>query len=159
MCRIALPPATLTSTCAAPRACPTQADFFHDLHALGCREPDVLTRVSEYIPEIIEYVQRIIANGMAYESNGSVYFDTRNFRYGGGAAGAGGAQGWGRRCWGWGRAEPACGAVSVWDRECAGDVLRFGTRLACGSETGVAMLQSVVPLDTIVLQRVLALRS
>lgn len=57
-----------------------EADFFQDLDALGCRHPDVLTRVSEYIPEIVEYVERIIANGMAYESNGSVYFDTRNFR-------------------------------------------------------------------------------
>ena len=57
-----------------------EADFFEDLAALGCRDPDVLTRVSEYIPEIIAYVERIIANGMAYESNGSVYFDTRNFR-------------------------------------------------------------------------------
>ncbi|KAG1654827.1 hypothetical protein FOA52_009108 [Chlamydomonas sp. UWO 241] len=57
-----------------------EADFFDDLQALGCRNPDVLTRVSEYIPEIISYVEKIIANGMAYESNGSVYFDTRSFR-------------------------------------------------------------------------------
>ncbi|GAX84748.1 hypothetical protein CEUSTIGMA_g12170.t1 [Chlamydomonas eustigma] len=57
-----------------------EADFLEDMDSLGCRPPDVLTRVSEYIPEIIEYVQRILDNGMAYESNGSVYFDTRNFK-------------------------------------------------------------------------------
>lgn len=39
----------------------------------------MLTRVSEYIPEVIEYIQKIIANGFAYESNGSVYFDVASF--------------------------------------------------------------------------------
>lgn len=52
------------------------------MDSLGCRRPDVLTRVSEYMPEIIAYVQRIVDNGMAYVSNGSVYFDTHNFRWG-----------------------------------------------------------------------------
>lgn len=41
--------------------------------------PDVLTRVSEYIPEVIEYIKKIIENGFAYESNGSVYFDVAGF--------------------------------------------------------------------------------
>ena len=50
------------------------------MDALGCRRPDVITRVSEYMPEIVSYVQRIIGNGMAYASNGSVYFDTQAFR-------------------------------------------------------------------------------
>ncbi|KAG2499369.1 hypothetical protein HYH03_002944 [Edaphochlamys debaryana] len=57
-----------------------EREFLEDMDSLGCRRPDVLTRVSEYIPEIIEYVQRIVNNGMAYESNGSVYFDTASFR-------------------------------------------------------------------------------
>lgn len=38
-----------------------------------------MTRVSEYVPEIVAYVQRIIDNGLAYESNGSVYFDVSKF--------------------------------------------------------------------------------
>lgn len=41
--------------------------------------PTVLTRVSEYIPEIIAYIEKIIANGLAYESNGSVYFNVCGF--------------------------------------------------------------------------------
>ena len=57
-----------------------QAEFFEDMAALGVRMPDVLTRVVEFLPEIIAYVQRIVDNGMAYESNGSVYFDTVKFR-------------------------------------------------------------------------------
>jgi cysteinyl-tRNA synthetase len=43
---------------------------------LGVREPDVLTRVTEYVPEIVKFVESIIAQGLAYESGGSVYFDT-----------------------------------------------------------------------------------
>ena len=34
-----------------------QAEFTQDMDALGCRRPDVLTRVSEYIGEVVEYVQ------------------------------------------------------------------------------------------------------
>jgi len=41
--------------------------------------PDVLTRVSEYVPEIVEYVEEIIKKGLAYESKGSVYFDVSKF--------------------------------------------------------------------------------
>ena len=42
--------------------------------------PDVITRVSEYIPEIIEFIEKIIENGYAYESNGSVYFDVTKYQ-------------------------------------------------------------------------------
>jgi cysteinyl-tRNA synthetase len=34
-----------------------QAEFFADMDALGVRRPDVLTRVVEYLPEIVSYVQ------------------------------------------------------------------------------------------------------
>lgn len=39
----------------------------HNLYtqqALGVRDPDVLTRVSEYVPHIIDMVKKIIDNGM-----------------------------------------------------------------------------------------------
>ena len=50
------------------------------MDALGCRRPDVMTRVSEYMMEIVEYIQTIMDNNMAYEGNGSVHFDTQAFR-------------------------------------------------------------------------------
>lgn len=40
---------------------------------------DVVTRVSEYVPQIVDYVSKILANGYAYEANGSVYFDVGKF--------------------------------------------------------------------------------
>lgn len=62
---------------------------------LGTRRPTVLTRVTEYMPQIVRYIERIMANGFAYaseavpagEANGndpkpadrSVYFDTAAF--------------------------------------------------------------------------------
>ncbi|EZA61226.1 hypothetical protein DMN91_005082 [Ooceraea biroi] len=56
-----------------------ESEFHKDMDALNVLKPNVLTRVSEYIPEIIAYIERIIENGLAYESNGSVYFDVGRF--------------------------------------------------------------------------------
>ncbi|KAJ3125327.1 hypothetical protein HK100_010866 [Physocladia obscura] len=56
-----------------------EREFFKDMDALNVRRPDVLTRVSEYVPEIISFVEGIIKNGYAYENKGSVYFDTPLF--------------------------------------------------------------------------------
>jgi cysteinyl-tRNA synthetase len=46
---------------------------------LNVREPDTVTRVTEFVPEIVNFVKRIMDNGFAYESEGSVYFDTFKF--------------------------------------------------------------------------------
>lgn len=56
-----------------------EEDYHRDMAALNVLPADVLTRVSEYVPEVIDYVQKIVANGYGYESNGSVYFDVNKF--------------------------------------------------------------------------------
>eukprot|EP00069_Balaena_mysticetus_P010365 bmy_20595T0 len=56
-----------------------EAEFHKDMAALNVLPPDVLTRVSEYVPEIVHFIQKIVDNGYGYVSNGSVYFDTVKF--------------------------------------------------------------------------------
>ncbi|XP_058484750.1 cysteine--tRNA ligase, cytoplasmic isoform X2 [Solea solea] len=56
-----------------------EGEYHKDMAALNVLPPDVLTRVSEYVPEIVEFVKKIVSNGYGYESNGSVYFNTSKF--------------------------------------------------------------------------------
>lgn len=56
-----------------------EAEFHQDMVDLGVGTPDILTRVTEYMPQIVTFIQEIIDKGFAYESNGSVYFNTSAF--------------------------------------------------------------------------------
>ncbi|ORC85816.1 putative cysteinyl-tRNA synthetase [Trypanosoma theileri] len=53
--------------------------FFEDMQRLGIREPDVVTRVTEYVPQVIEFIQKIMDNGFAYRGTTSIFFDTVAF--------------------------------------------------------------------------------
>ncbi|EPX70767.1 cytoplasmic cysteine-tRNA ligase Crs1 [Schizosaccharomyces octosporus yFS286] len=55
-------------------------DYNQDMRALNVLPPTTVTRVSEFVPEIVDYVQKIIDRGYAYPvTDGSVYFDTEAF--------------------------------------------------------------------------------
>ena len=56
-----------------------EREYVEDMEMLGIRPPDVMTRVSEYLDEVVKMTQQIIDNGYGYEANGSVYFDTQAF--------------------------------------------------------------------------------
>ncbi|KAJ6788399.1 hypothetical protein PWT90_07794 [Aphanocladium album] len=53
--------------------------FMQDLDSLNVLPPDVITRVTEYVPQIADFVQRIVEKGFAYEADGSIYFDITAF--------------------------------------------------------------------------------
>lgn len=48
--------------------------FFDVMDSLKIRRPNIVSRVTEYIPEIFEFVNAIDTRGYAFEDNGSVYF-------------------------------------------------------------------------------------
>ena len=56
-----------------------ESEFHTDMSRLNILPPHVVTRVSEYILEIIKFIEKIMENGYAYESNSSIYFDTIKF--------------------------------------------------------------------------------
>ena len=53
--------------------------FNSDMQKLRILPPDTVTRVSEYVPEIVSFVDRIIENGFAYVQEGNVWFDVAAF--------------------------------------------------------------------------------
>jgi cysteinyl-tRNA synthetase len=56
-----------------------EKDFMQDMDALNVLQPDVITRVTAYVPQIVTFVERIVEKGFAYEADGSVYFDIEAF--------------------------------------------------------------------------------
>lgn len=53
--------------------------FFKSMASLHVERPTTLTRVSEYLPEIVKFVEGIVERGLAYEVDGNVWFDTTKF--------------------------------------------------------------------------------
>lgn len=56
-----------------------EMEFHKDMQALGVQPPTVVTRVTEYMPDITAYIQTIVDREYAYASNGSVYFHVTAF--------------------------------------------------------------------------------
>ena len=61
-----------------------EAAFFQDMKRLHVEPPSMLTRVSEYVPEIVQFIERIIENGFAYVDDAAsesknVWFATSHF--------------------------------------------------------------------------------
>ena len=49
--------------------------FLDDLKKLNIKQPDIIAKATEHIPEMIDYVKQIMENGYAYETSTGVYFD------------------------------------------------------------------------------------
>ena len=64
-----------------------EADFFSDLSSLSVKKPTLVTRVSDFIPQIISFIEALLKDNMAYKTDdGSVYFNlsvySENYKYG-----------------------------------------------------------------------------
>jgi cysteinyl-tRNA synthetase len=54
-------------------------EFFKDMRNLNVLYPSNITRVSEYVPEIIDFIQKLINKDYAYQTPSGVYFNIDNF--------------------------------------------------------------------------------
>ncbi|PGH34382.1 cysteine-tRNA ligase [[Emmonsia] crescens] len=58
--------------------------FMEDMRNLNVLDPDKLTRVTEYGPEIVKFVEQIVQRKFGYPTpDGSVYFDIKSFEQAG----------------------------------------------------------------------------
>lgn len=58
-----------------------EKEYFEDMKALGILEPDVVTRITEYMDgRVQKFIEKLEEMGVAYESSGSVYFDIAAFQ-------------------------------------------------------------------------------
>lgn len=53
--------------------------FFVDCADLNIGRPDLVTRATEHIHDIIDFIQHLSDRGFTYEMDGNVYFDTSKF--------------------------------------------------------------------------------
>ena len=49
--------------------------FLRDMEKLNIDKPEIITKATENISQMIEYVKEIIKNGYAYETSKGIYFD------------------------------------------------------------------------------------
>ncbi|HSB40965.1 MAG TPA: cysteine--tRNA ligase [Methylomirabilota bacterium] len=50
-----------------------------DMAALGVRAPDVYSKATDHIPQMIGLIERLVGKGLAYPVDGDVYFEVRRF--------------------------------------------------------------------------------
>lgn len=54
--------------------------FFRDIDLLNVLRPEVTSKATEHISDMIQLVQRLEANGYTYQAGGNVYFDVSRFQ-------------------------------------------------------------------------------
>ncbi len=54
--------------------------FFNDARALNIQTPEVVSKATDHIPEMIEFVEGLVEKGYGYETGDGVYFDIGRFK-------------------------------------------------------------------------------
>lgn len=49
--------------------------FFRDMGRLNIERPEIISKATEHIEEMLEFVKKLIENGYAYETSKGIYFD------------------------------------------------------------------------------------
>jgi len=55
------------------------AQFFEDRHKLNILDPDVISKATEHIPQMVRLIEKLIAAGHAYAAADGVYYDVATF--------------------------------------------------------------------------------
>ncbi len=55
------------------------ADYLAAMKKLNVRQPDIMPKATEHIPDIIEFIEKLIEKGYAYQVGGDVYFEVSKF--------------------------------------------------------------------------------
>ena len=53
--------------------------LWEDFDALGCERPDIVSRATRHIPEMVELIEKLLASGHAYQSDESIYYRIASF--------------------------------------------------------------------------------
>jgi|DewCreStandDraft_1066081.scaffolds.fasta_scaffold00721_15 cysteinyl-tRNA synthetase len=53
--------------------------FFRDIHKLNIKDPTIVCKATDHIPEMIALIQRLIERGHAYQISDGVYYDVTTF--------------------------------------------------------------------------------
>ncbi|VVC33268.1 Cysteine-tRNA ligase,Cysteinyl-tRNA synthetase/mycothiol ligase,tRNA synthetases class I [Cinara cedri] len=60
-----------------------EIEFVEDLKLLNIKQPDIMARVTDFIPQILNFIQDLQEKDLVYSSDGSLFFDTTKYkRYG-----------------------------------------------------------------------------
>ncbi|KAL6120700.1 hypothetical protein NUSPORA_02528 [Nucleospora cyclopteri] len=55
-------------------------EFFEAMDKFKIIKPTYITRVDEYVEEIVSFIEKLVEDKMAYETNGSVYFNINEYK-------------------------------------------------------------------------------
>ncbi|OQS54368.1 hypothetical protein EHP00_2160 [Ecytonucleospora hepatopenaei] len=57
-----------------------EKEFLDQMEVLSVKRANFITRVDQYVPQVVKYIEELVSGSLAYESNGSVYFDLEEYK-------------------------------------------------------------------------------
>ncbi|XP_025425209.1 probable cysteine--tRNA ligase, mitochondrial isoform X2 [Sipha flava] len=57
-----------------------EVEFVEDMRLLNIKPPDIMARVTDFIPQILNFIQVLYDKNLVYSFDGSLFFDTTKYR-------------------------------------------------------------------------------